>query len=130
MALVALASNSPKRDPVLAVEALQGQRAHVRAVHMVIKGDAFQIRVELGRLQIRGPGRVIARCLEIEVIGSLVGAGGPGMAGMGSAPPARPIEVRCPLDGAPAAEPAFEVELVLNGVGGEDETEGEEKDDR
>ena len=92
MALVGLAGNSPKRDPVLAVEALQGQRAHVRAVHVVIEGDAFQIRAEFRRLQPSGPGRVIARCLEIEVITALVGAGGPRVSGMGAAPPARPVE--------------------------------------
>nr|VFK36297.1 MAG: hypothetical protein BECKLPF1236C_GA0070990_105752 [Candidatus Kentron sp. LPFa] len=97
---------------------------------MVVKGHAFQIRVELRGLQIRGPGRVIARRLEIKVITTLVGAGGPGVSGMGAANPARPIEVRCPLDGAPTTETGFEIELVLEGVGGEGEAEGEEKDGR
>ena len=130
MALMALAGGDPEGDPVAAIEALQGQRAHVRAVHMVMEGDAFEIRAEFRRLQIRGSGRVVTRGLEIKVIASLVGARGPGMPGMGAAPPARPIEVRGALDGAPAAEPAFEVELVLNvGVGGES-AKREEKDDR
>ena len=131
MALVGLAGGGPKRDPILAIEALQGQRPHMRAVHMVMEGDALEIGVELGGLQIRDPGRVVARGLEIEVIGPLVGAGRPGMAGMGAAPPACPVEVGGALDGAPAAEPGLEVELVLNvGVGGEGEAEGEEKNGR
>lgn len=125
---VLLTGGGPECVPALVVEPFQGQGPPVRAVHVVMKGDALRIPREPRRLQIGCPGRVVARRFHVEVVILLVGAGGSGVAGMGAAAPARPVEKGTPLDGAPALELGLEVEFVFDGVGGEDESKEEEKD--
>ena len=115
---VLLAGGGPEGEPAIPVETLQGQAPHVRAVHVVMKGNLLDLAGEFPGLEIRGPGRVVPRRLEIEIIIPLVGPRGPRVTGMGAPGLAGPVELGGALDDGPAPDVDFEAGGMFEGVGG------------
>ena len=129
MAAVLLTADAPELNPAVAVEALQFQGPHVRAIHVVIEGEVRDPGQEVGGLEIRDSAWGVAGGFQIQIVIPFMCLNGSRMPGMGAASVAGPVEVRRAFDDGPTAEPGFKVDDVLGGTGGEGCAEGEEEED-